>query len=38
MVLDGPTLATFHSDEERVQITEFLRGIRVFYDLLSSPF
>ncbi len=38
MVLDGPTLATFHSDEERVQITEFLRGIRVFYDFLSSPF
>jgi len=38
MVLDAPILATFHSDEERVQVSEFLHGIRVFYDFLSSPF
>ena len=36
MLLDAPTLATFHSDEERVQVSEFLRGIRVYYDFLSS--
>jgi acetylornithine deacetylase/succinyl-diaminopimelate desuccinylase-like protein len=36
MVLDGAALATFHSDEERVQVSEFLRGIRLFYDFLAS--
>jgi hypothetical protein len=27
-----------HSDEERIPVTEFLKTIHIFYDLLSSPF
>jgi acetylornithine deacetylase/succinyl-diaminopimelate desuccinylase-like protein len=38
MILDSVTAATMHSDQERIPVTEFLKGIRIFYDLLSSPF
>ncbi len=38
MVLDAATMATMHSDEERIPIAEFLKGIRIFYDVLRSDF
>ena len=38
MVLDAATMATMHSDEERIPIGEFLKGIRIFYDVLRSDF
>jgi acetylornithine deacetylase/succinyl-diaminopimelate desuccinylase-like protein len=38
MVLDAATLATMHSDEERIPVDQFLKGIRIFYDLLQSKF
>jgi acetylornithine deacetylase/succinyl-diaminopimelate desuccinylase-like protein len=38
MILDAGTAATMHSDQERIPVTEFLSGIHIFYDLLSSPF
>ena len=38
MILDTATAATMHSDQERIPATEFLKGIHIFYDLLSSPY
>jgi acetylornithine deacetylase/succinyl-diaminopimelate desuccinylase-like protein len=38
MVLDAAIAATMHSDEERIPVAEFLRGIRVFFTLLSSEY
>ena len=38
MVLDLATSATMHSDEERIPIDEFKKGIRIFYDVLKSEF
>jgi acetylornithine deacetylase/succinyl-diaminopimelate desuccinylase-like protein len=38
MTLDASVLATMHSDEERIPVTEFLKGIRLFYDVLRSDF
>jgi len=38
MVLDAATVATMHSDEERIPVAEFLRGIHIFYDVLRSEF
>ena len=38
MKLDAATMATMHSDEERIPVTEFLKGIRIFYDVLRSDF
>jgi acetylornithine deacetylase/succinyl-diaminopimelate desuccinylase-like protein len=38
MILDTDTAATMHGDQERIPIAEFLKGIHIFYDLLSSPF
>jgi len=38
MVLDLATSATMHSDEERIPIDEFKKGIRIFYDVLKSDF
>jgi acetylornithine deacetylase/succinyl-diaminopimelate desuccinylase-like protein len=35
MVLDTATLATMHSDEERIPLDSFYIGIRVFYDVLT---
>jgi acetylornithine deacetylase/succinyl-diaminopimelate desuccinylase-like protein len=36
MVLDGATSATMHSDNERLPIAEFLKGIHIFYDVLAG--
>jgi acetylornithine deacetylase/succinyl-diaminopimelate desuccinylase-like protein len=38
MVLDTATIATMHSDQERIPVTEFLRGIRIYYDVLRSDY
>jgi acetylornithine deacetylase/succinyl-diaminopimelate desuccinylase-like protein len=38
MVLDAATVATMHSDEERIPVAEFHRGLRIFYELLRSDF
>jgi acetylornithine deacetylase/succinyl-diaminopimelate desuccinylase-like protein len=38
MVLDAATVATMHSDEERIPVVEFLRGIHIFYDVLRGEF
>ncbi|MGH9594159.1 MAG: M20/M25/M40 family metallo-hydrolase [Bryobacteraceae bacterium] len=38
MVLDAATVATMHSDEERIPVAEFLRGIHIFYNVLRSEF
>jgi acetylornithine deacetylase/succinyl-diaminopimelate desuccinylase-like protein len=38
MILDTATAATMHSDAERIPVDEFLKGIHIFYDLLSSSF
>jgi acetylornithine deacetylase/succinyl-diaminopimelate desuccinylase-like protein len=34
MVLDTATLATMHSDAERIPVAEFLKGLRIYFDLL----
>ena len=36
MVLDAATAATMHSDRERIPVSEFLKGIHVYYDVLRS--
>ncbi|HUQ91832.1 MAG TPA: M20/M25/M40 family metallo-hydrolase [Bryobacteraceae bacterium] len=38
MVVDAATLATMHSDEERIPVAEFHKGLRIFYELLKSSF
>jgi acetylornithine deacetylase/succinyl-diaminopimelate desuccinylase-like protein len=38
MILDAATAATMHSDRERIPVTEFLKGIHIFYDVLASNF
>jgi acetylornithine deacetylase/succinyl-diaminopimelate desuccinylase-like protein len=38
MVLDPATVATMHSDQERIPVAEFQRGIRIFYDVLRSEY
>ncbi len=38
MILDAATAATMHSDQERIPVAEFKRGIRIFYDVLRSEF
>ena len=38
MILDTDTAATMHSDQERIPVAEFLKGIHIFYDLLASQF
>ncbi|MBI4906459.1 MAG: M20/M25/M40 family metallo-hydrolase [Acidobacteria bacterium] len=38
MVVDAATVATMHSDEERIPVSEFHRGVRIFHDLLKSEF
>jgi acetylornithine deacetylase/succinyl-diaminopimelate desuccinylase-like protein len=38
MLLDAATVATMHSDEERIPVTSFLQGIRVMFDVLRSEF
>jgi acetylornithine deacetylase/succinyl-diaminopimelate desuccinylase-like protein len=36
MILDAATAATMHSDRERIPVAEFLKGIRIYYDVLAS--
>ena len=36
MILDAATAATMHSDQERISVAEFLKGIHIFYDVLAS--
>ena len=36
MILDAATAATMHSDQERIPVEEFKKGIRIFYDVLAS--
>ena len=38
MVLDTATAATMHSDQERIPVAEFLRGIRIFFEVLKSEY
>ena len=38
ILVDAATQATMHSDEERIPIDAFLKGIRIFYDVLRSDF
>jgi acetylornithine deacetylase/succinyl-diaminopimelate desuccinylase-like protein len=38
MLLDAATMATMHSDGERIPVDSFLKGIRIFYDVLRSDF
>ena len=38
MVLDAATVATMHSDAERIPITEFLKGLHIYFDVLRSNF
>jgi acetylornithine deacetylase/succinyl-diaminopimelate desuccinylase-like protein len=38
MVLDTATIATMHSDQERIPVAEFLRGIHVYFDVLRSDY
>jgi acetylornithine deacetylase/succinyl-diaminopimelate desuccinylase-like protein len=38
MVLDTATIATMHSDQERIPVAEFLRGIRIYFDVLRSDY
>ena len=36
MILDAATAGTMHSDQERIPVAEFYKGIRIFYDVLRS--
>ncbi len=38
MTLDTATIATMHSDQERIPVAEFLRGIRIYFDVLRSDY
>ena len=38
MVVDAATLATMHSDAERIPVAEFLKGLRIYFDVLRSNF
>lgn len=38
MILDAATAATMHSDQERIPLEEFRRGIRIYYDVLRAEF
>ncbi len=38
MIVDAATLATMHSDAERVPVSEFLKGVRIYFDVLRSNF
>jgi acetylornithine deacetylase/succinyl-diaminopimelate desuccinylase-like protein len=38
MVLDLATAGSMHSDQEHIPVSEFRKGIHIFYDLLRSEF
>ncbi|HLJ47072.1 MAG TPA: M20/M25/M40 family metallo-hydrolase [Bryobacteraceae bacterium] len=35
MVIDAATAATMHSDSERIPVSEFHKGLRIYYEVLS---
>ena len=38
MILDGATLATMHSDQERIPLDEFKKGLHIYFDVLRGDF
>ena len=38
MVLDLSTAGSMHSDQEHIPVSEFFKGMHIFYDVLSSDF
>lgn len=38
MTIDLATLATMHSDSEHIRLDQFRKGLRVYFDILSSDF
>lgn len=38
MVVDAATVATMHSDAERIPVAEFQKGLKIFFQLLQSVF
>jgi len=38
MVIDTAILATMHSDSERIPIEQFLKGLHIYYDILSADY
>jgi acetylornithine deacetylase/succinyl-diaminopimelate desuccinylase-like protein len=38
MILDLATAATMHSDEERIPVEEFKKGLRIFWEIAKSEF
>ena len=38
MILDAATAGTMHSNQERLPVAEFLKGIHIYYDVLASVF
>ncbi len=38
MILDAATVATMHSDQERIPVPEFLRGLHIYFDVLRSEY
>ena len=38
MLLDAATAATMHSDRERIPVSEFRRGLHIYFDVLRSNF
>ncbi len=36
MILDAATVATMHSDSERIPVDQFLKGLHVYFDVLRS--
>jgi acetylornithine deacetylase/succinyl-diaminopimelate desuccinylase-like protein len=36
MILDAATAATMHSDQERIPLAEFLKGLHMYYDVLTG--
>lgn len=38
MVLDTATVATMHSDSERIPLDQFRKGLHIYYDILRSQY
>lgn len=38
MILDVATAATMHSDSERIPVDQFLKGLHVYFDVLSARY
>jgi acetylornithine deacetylase/succinyl-diaminopimelate desuccinylase-like protein len=37
MIIDAATLATMHSDSEHIPLDQFKRGLRIYFNILRSP-